>query len=154
MTKKYRKNVGICLLDESGRVFLGNRIGYENAYQMPQGGVDDGEKPLNAALRELFEETGIPAHDIKRLATYPNWLKYQFPPDAIARGNHKGQQQKWYLFLYVGDGNIDVTTAKTPEFDGFCWETPAFAVKNIVDFKRDIYTRVFQKFSDLGFLDF
>ena len=108
----YRPCAGVVLFNTAGQVWVGERLDTPGSWQLPQGGIDDGEDPWTAACRELFEETGIDA--IERLAEYPGWIKYDLPPDLAATkwgGHYRGQQQKWYACRYTGpDAAIDVAT--------------------------------------------
>lgn len=146
----YRPNVGLMVVNPVGHVFAGQRLDHAgNAWQMPQGGIDEGEEPLVAAMRELGEETGISEDLVDLLAETSEWLHYDFPVELAAqlwRGGYRGQKQRWYLFRYLGnDAQINIATEE-PEFSVWRWMEPAEVIKEIVPFKRDIYAQVFRAF--------
>jgi putative (di)nucleoside polyphosphate hydrolase len=147
---KYRRGVGIMLLDAQGRVFAGRRIDTPGAWQMPQGGIDEGETPRQAALRELQEETGTDKADI--LAESRQWLRYDVPVEmqGIAwGGGYRGQEQKWFAMRFRGtDRDIDLA-AHHPEFDAWRWLEPTQLPALIVPFKRALYEAVFEEFAPL-----
>ena len=103
----YRPCVGLVLVNRDGRVFAGQRIDNpEPAWQMPQGGIDEGEAPLEAALRELGEETGIPADAVEVVAETPDWIPYDLPAELVPRlwkGRFRGQRQRWFLMRFLGE---------------------------------------------------
>lgn len=149
----YRPCVGVMLINRQGRVFVGQRMDRDTeAWQMPQGGVDKGEEPAFAALRELQEETGVTPDLVEILAETGGWLTYDLPLDLVPKiwkGRYRGQKQKWYLMRFLGrDDQIDIATGH-PEFSRWRWLLPARLVENIVPFKRDVYTRVVAEFSPL-----
>ena len=112
----YRPNVGLMILNPAGRVFAGQRLDNPGpAWQMPQGGIDDGETPLEAAYRELEEETGIPESAVELVAEAPEWITYDLPLDLVPRiwkGRFRGQKQRWFLMRFHGeDSLIGIATA-------------------------------------------
>lgn len=145
-----RPAVGIALFSTDGRVFVGRRLrGRVGTWQMPQGGIDDGETPLDAALRELAEETGIV--DIVVMGELPEWLTYELPPGLESpprwSARYRGQRQRWFAMRYRGtDADIDLDVAH-PEFDAWRWVTLVEAVDLVVPFKRALYERVAEAFA-------
>jgi putative (di)nucleoside polyphosphate hydrolase len=145
---RYRRGVGIVLLNRPGEVFVGRRVDVaEEAWQPPQGGINPGETPLVAALRELKEETGTDSVEV--IAASRGWITYDVP-DEIAHqawgGSWQGQRQKWFVMLYLGrDDEIDIATDHS-EFSAWRWvplqELPSLAVP----FKRRLYERVTREF--------
>ena len=139
----YRPNVGICVLNRHGQVWVGARSGLgedpehaRHRWQMPQGGIDEGEDALAAALRELEEETSI--RSVRVLTLTPGWLAYDFP-DAYRRKKWRGQRQRWAVVLFEGpEDEIDLNTAD-PEFDAWRWTSVREAVAQVVPFKRGVY---------------
>ena len=148
----YRPCVGIVLASRHGLIFAGQRIdsGFD-AWQMPQGGIDPGEEPLDAARRELCEETGVSAHLAEPKAEMPGWLNYDLPPDLVPRlwgGKFRGQSQKWFLFRFTGsDADINVATPN-PEFSAWKWLSAEDVIANAVWFKTDTYREVMGAFAD------
>ncbi|MEO8529975.1 MAG: RNA pyrophosphohydrolase [Deltaproteobacteria bacterium] len=142
----YRPCVGIMLANADGRIFTGQRIDMPGpAWQMPQGGIDDGETARDAALRELWEETGIPAHLAEIVAQTSTPIHYDLPHDLVPKiwkGRYRGQEQTWFLFRFLGqdsDVNIDTDHA---EFARWKWSEVDRLADEIVPFKRDVYTQV------------
>lgn len=147
----YRHCAGIVLLNGKGAVFAAQRIDMPGAWQMPQGGIDKGESPRQAALRELEEEIGTARGTV--LAETADWLTYDLPPELLCKalkGRYRGQKQKWFAVRFVGlDGDIDIHGVQHPEFDAWRWMTPAAILEAIVPFKREVYDAVFLEFGDL-----
>ncbi len=154
----YRPCVGTTVLDRDGRVFIGRRIdGPEHvdavhAWQMPQGGVDPGEDPWPAALRELYEETNI--RSVEKLGEIDEWLCYDIPRDLVGQawsGKYRGQRQKWYALRFMGDEReIDIAHpagGHEPEFVEWRWEPMQNLPELIVPFKRPVYERVVKEFA-------
>jgi putative (di)nucleoside polyphosphate hydrolase len=154
----YRPCVGITLLNRAGRVFIGRRrngpehVDAAHAWQMPQGGVDPGENPRQAALRELYEETNI--RSVERLGEIKGWLTYDIPAEIIGQawgGKYRGQKQKWYALRFTGDEReIDIAhpgRGHKPEFLAWRWEPIANLPALVVPFKRKVYEQVVAEFS-------
>ena len=117
---------------------------------MPQGGIDKGEAPYAAAIRELWEETGIPAELVELVAEAPEELSYDLPTELIGqiwKGKWRGQRQRWFLFRFLGDdSDVDIATAE-PEFRAWRWADPADLPELIVPFKRELYQQVLAAFA-------
>ena len=148
----YRRGVGVMLINADKLVWVGRRIdNTDEAWQMPQGGIDEGEEPWPAALRELEEETGIPPRLVERLADHPQQLRYELPPALASKlwgGKWKGQLQDWYLARFLGsDEDVDIAT-KHPEFDAWQWVDAHRLPELIVPFKRDMYRAIVDGFAD------
>ena len=149
----YRSNVGIMMVNEKGYVFVGQRLdNNQNAWQMPQGGIDAGEDPETAAYRELLEETGVKKQDVRFVASSSKWLSYDLPEDLIPilwNGKFRGQKQKWFLFNFLGeDGDINIAT-EHPEFSKWKWISKENLLKEIVPFKKSVYENVLKEFKNI-----
>ena len=150
---KYRKNVGMVLINAKGHIFAGKRIDNNtDAWQMPQGGIDDGETPEVAAFRELSEETGLHRSKSRLIGTTSGWLSYDIPIELIPKlwnGQYRGQEQKWFAFEFLGqDSDINIGTEE-PEFSEWAWKSKKDLLSSIVPFKVEVYQKVF---SELGHL--
>ena len=148
----YRPCVGLMVLNRAGQVFVGNRVDQSiESWQMPQGGIDEGEEPWATALRELKEEIGT--SDVELLREHPDWLLYDLPPQLIGvawEGRFRGQKLKWFAVRFKGtDADINV---KTPhqEFSNWKWADIGDLLGLIVPFKRETYAKVIAAFSDLA----
>jgi putative (di)nucleoside polyphosphate hydrolase len=157
----YRPCVGVLVLNGAGLVFIGRRIeGPEHvdathAWQMPQGGIDQGEEPWLAALRELHEETNI--RSVERLGEIADWLQYDIPREIVGqawKGKYRGQTQKWFAMRFTGDDSeIDLAHpagALEPEFSAWRWEPMQNIPSLVVPFKRAVYERVVREFAHLA----
>lgn len=161
----YRPCVGVALFNRDGLVFIGRRkreagpehVDGDRAWQMPQGGIDDGEEPLAAALRELHEETNVPADAVTLLGETRDWLAYDLPPAVMKqawKGRYRGQRQKWFAFGLTGsEAVIDVDAPgggrHKPEFEAWRWERLEALPDLIIPFKRPVYEGVVAAFSGL-----
>lgn len=144
---RYRMGVGIMLINKQARVFIGQRrSSKQEIWQMPQGGIDRGEDPLAAALRELLEETGV--HEVKVLSETSQWYAYDLPKQ-FRRGQYCGQKQKWFLMQFLGADEDIRLDMHHPEFKNWRWIEHVRLVDLIVDFKRDVYKNVLQEFSPI-----
>jgi putative (di)nucleoside polyphosphate hydrolase len=148
----YRRGVGVMLLNPRGKVFVGARIDNpEDAWQMPQGGIDADEEPWATALRELQEETGIAPHLVERIAECPERLRYDLPEEWRSRlwgGQWVGQEQNWFLARFIGqDTDVHIATDH-PEFRQWRWVDPQLLPDLIVPFKRELYQRLLRVFAD------
>jgi putative (di)nucleoside polyphosphate hydrolase len=152
----YRPCVGAALFNEKGLVWLGKRITeskkiqkYE--WQMPQGGIDPGEDPAEAVMRELMEETGTDRAQIYRKSIH--WFNYDLPKNLLRNdrnGNYKGQTQKWFALRFIGsDDDFNLNTHEKPEFSEWCWSSLNAVTHLIVPFKRDVYMNVVNEFKDI-----
>jgi len=148
----YRPCVGIMLVNREGLVFVGRRIDQTiEGWQMPQGGIDDGETPLQAALREMKEEVGTDKAEF--LAEMDEWLAYDLPQHLLGvalHGRYRGQRQKWIALRFTGeDTDIDIRTEE-PEFGVWEWLALEALPRLIVPFKRDTYSKVIAAFRDIA----
>jgi putative (di)nucleoside polyphosphate hydrolase len=150
----YRRNVGAVLFNPAGLVFVARRAvqpgrtSGAGGWQLPQGGLDEGEDPAEAVLRELAEEIGT--SDVTILAEHPEWLSYDLPPEAAKHswgGKYRGQTQKWFALRFRGaDSDIRLDAEQPPEFDAWRWAELAELPGLAVGFKRPIYERLAEDF--------
>lgn len=144
----YRPAVGIVLIKPQKGIFAGKRIGnFSHSWQMPQGGIDKDESALNAAKRELFEETNV--RSIQLLDQIDEWLSYDIPAEYIPNfweGKYQGQKQKWFLMEFLGDDSEINVSTNEPEFSKWNWLSSKEIIDNIVPFKKELYLQIFQKF--------
>jgi putative (di)nucleoside polyphosphate hydrolase len=146
----YRPNVGLMLIGADRRVFVGKRFDSPEAWQMPQGGIDKGETPIEAAARELKEEVGT--SNALLLRESAQWISYDVPGEISKRlwnGRWRGQTQKWFALAFTGrDTELDIT-AHEPEFDEWKWVPASELCGLIIPFKRAVYEAVIEEFADL-----
>jgi putative (di)nucleoside polyphosphate hydrolase len=151
MTLPYRPCVGVMLINAAGLIFAGQRVDTPDAWQMPQGGIDDGERPREAALRELWEETGVTADLVSYVTTSADWVTYDLPPDLLGKvwgGKYGGQRQKWFLYRFTGrDDQVNIATTHA-EFARWQWMRADDLVASIVPFKRHVYEQVTAEFRE------
>ena len=158
----YRPCVGVMLVNAQGLVFVGRRrnkrqpehVAPGHEWQMPQGGIDPGEQPYAAALRELHEETNV--RSVELIAEAPDWYSYDLPQDVAKkawRGGYRGQTQKWFALRFTGDeSEIDIHDpgpGHKPEFDAWRWEEISRLPELIIPFKREVYEQVVAAFAPL-----
>lgn len=146
----YRLGVGMMLVNREGQVFAGKRIDtISEAWQMPQGGIDKGESPRDAALRELYEEVGL--KNVEIIAESKDWFYYDLPTnliDKVWHGKYIGQKQKWFLMKITSDdSHINIATAE-PEFLDWKWVDKNHLPDLIVPFKRDLYNQILAEFAE------
>ena len=150
----YRPNVGLALFSKQGHVWLGRRAGARKddvryAWQMPQGGIDRGETPAQAALRELGEETGLEPGQVELLEEFEPWLFYDFPPALKAKltGPYFGQRQKWFAYRVIGSDTDFRLDRHTVEFDAWKWAKLEDAPGLVIPFKAVVYLEVAKGFA-------
>ena len=146
----YRPCAGVMLMNPAGQVFVGQRKDrFTEAWQMPQGGIDPGEAPAEAALRELEEETGVSRDLVTLVAQTDGWVTYELPHDLVPqlwKGKFRGQEQKWFLMRFNGsDDQINIFTDHQ-EFSAWKWMPVSEVLDSIVPFKRGVYEAVLAEF--------
>lgn len=152
VTLPYRPCVGVVLVNTQGLIFGGERLDTPGAWQMPQGGIDPDETAQDAALRELWEETGVTADLVELQSETRDWVHYDLPEHLVGKlwqGRFRGQKQRWFLMRFQGaDQAIQIET-EHPEFGRWQWMTPDAILASIVPFKRDVYAQVLSEFRAL-----
>ena len=148
--EQYRPNVGIVIFNKDKKIWVGQRVDNDTreGWQLPQGGINFLEDPLNAAIREVYEETGIKS--INKVGSIDDWIKYRLPLDIAKNkwgGKFIGQKQKWYLFYFSGDeSEININISKRPEFSKWKWVEEKYIRDRVTIFRKDVYKKVFQNF--------
>jgi putative (di)nucleoside polyphosphate hydrolase len=150
----FRTNVGIVLMRDTGEVFLGRQVG-GRGWQFPQGGVMAGEGLEEAAYRELHEEIGLSAADVRLVGQTSRWLRYRLPAKYVRRNRHPmciGQKQRWFLLrLKAAEAQFDFSHTAEPEFDQYRWANYWEPVREIIYFKRPVYVRALTELAPLAF---
>ena len=140
----YRPNVAIVVVNARNQVFWGKRV-REHSWQFPQGGINPGETPEQAMLRELHEEVGLLPHHVRILGRTRDWLRYEVPQHWVRRewrGSYRGQKQIWYLLRLTGrDSDVSLRASDHPEFDAWRWHDYWVPLESVIDFKREVYRR-------------
>jgi putative (di)nucleoside polyphosphate hydrolase len=148
-TLPYRLGVGLVIINDESKIFTGLRLDSSKAWQMPQGGIDDNEIPLEAAYREMLEETGIEKSKVVLRKQSKNWYRYDLPKEIQGKfwgGRYRGQSQKWFLFQFNGiDADINIET-KDQEFSDWKWSKKSDMLESIVPFKKSLYKSVLTDF--------
>jgi len=147
----YRPNVGIILANPQGQLFWARRIGRQEAWQFPQGGIQRGESPEQALFRELHEEVGLEPHDVRILACTCGWLHYQLPKRLVRNqpdSHFVGQKQKWFLLMMQSEeSRVRVDHSRHPEFSQWRWVSYWHPLSRVVEFKREVYRRALHELS-------
>ena len=148
LKRPYRSCVGLLVFNKIGQVFCGQRLDNKaEAWQLPQGGIDEGETPIEAGFRELKEETSIV--NVEFVSEYPEWLNYDIPlplANALWEGKFRGQTQRWLLFSFTGiDNEININTSH-PEFKNWEWINPTQLPLKAISFKQEIYSKINKAF--------
>ena len=147
----FRANVGAVITNGSGEVLAFERSDIKGAFQLPQGGLEEGEDPLDAVYREIEEETGIDRSKLTYAAEHPEWLAYELSKETRTKKHGRGQVQKWFLFEFAGtEGDIDVSGPGNREFRSWKWTTLEELIQTVPSFRKPIYTRLRERFK--GFL--
>lgn len=146
----FRPNVGIILTNSRGELLWARRVGGQDAWQFPQGGIKQNESAEQALYRELEEEVGLRPADVEILGVTRGWLRYRLPSRFVRQQQPVciGQKQKWFLLRFLGtDEQINLALNATPEFDHWRWVSYWYPVNNVVAFKRDVYRRALRELS-------
>lgn len=148
----YRPCVGLCLSNAEGLIWAGERINTPGAWQMPQGGIDPGETPETAGLRELTEEIGLLPEHVEIIGQSADWLPYDLPHDLVPKlwkGRFRGQSQKWLHLRLIGPQSAINIATPEPEFATWQWMPAPALLASIVPFKRDLYATILREFSHI-----
>ena len=139
---RFRAGTGALILNKNNEVLAFERTGQTDAWQLPQGGIDLGERSIDGVYREVFEETGITKDEIELIAEHPEWLVYEFP-EHVKLGHYLGQAQKWYIFrLLSPPDSIDLAKAEHNEFQAWRWMSMHDLAEQIIYFKKNVYTKL------------
>ena len=153
----YRLNVGLIIVNNYGKVLICKRKN-SNQWQFPQGGIDEGESPIEAAKREIFEEVGIKPSKIKILGKIKDWVKYEIPKELAKKSFKKkgivGQKQKWFIFKIKSEACISFVNDPDNEFDDFAWVSYWRPIALIVSFKKEVYRNVLAELLPIYFNEF
>lgn len=145
----FRPNVGIIICNDKGQALWARRIGGQDAWQFPQGGIDDNESPEQALYRELYEEVGLEKTDVEILAVTRGWLRYRLPKRLIRRHSNPlciGQKQKWYLLRMLCDeSKVCLNKIGSAEFDHWKWVNYWYPIGKVVSFKQEVYRRALKE---------
>jgi len=145
----FRPNVGIVVANDTGQVLWARRVGGKDAWQFPQGGINDGETPEQALFRELDEEVGLSEQEVQVLGCTQGWLRYRLPRRFVRRNQEPvciGQKQKWYLLrLLAQDDAVTLDANHKPEFDHWQWVSYWYPLNQVVAFKREVYRRAMKE---------
>lgn len=148
-TDGFRPNVGIILANDEGQLLWARRIGGQDAWQFPQGGIKQGEDPEVALYRELEEEIGLTEKDVSVLAVTKGWLRYRLPKKLVRAKQSPlciGQKQKWFLLkLESEESFIHIDSGETPEFDRWEWVSYWYPLSKVVSFKREVYRKALKE---------
>ncbi len=152
MNKKYRRCVGIMILNDKNEILVGRRIDHPSGYwQMPQGGIDKNEIPEEAVWREMMEEVGT--NEVELISTSSKWFTYNIPKDTLKTlpwgEKYIGQTQKWFVFRLIGDDSKINIETENPEFSEWKWANFDSIADSIVPFKREVYKKVLNEFKKL-----
>lgn len=149
--KDYRKGVGACIFNKDNKVLVAERLDLPGAWQLMQGGIDEGEQPQKALFREILEELGIKENQLEIIGQASHWLSYDFPHEAYAfNGQYKGQSQLWFALRFLGeDKDIDLNYSSHPEFSQIKWVELKELSSLAVDFKKHIYEAIIAEFKGL-----
>lgn len=149
----FRANVGIIVTNGQGKLLWAKRMRNQYAWQFPQGGIGRNESPIDAMYRELKEELGIDAEDVKLLAESKRWLRYRLPHRFQRFDDNAhcvGQKQKWFLLeLIADDTSVKLDASDHPEFDQWCWVDYWYPIKQVIYFKRYVYRQVLEEFAEI-----
>ncbi|AFU99847.1 RNA pyrophosphohydrolase [Simiduia agarivorans] len=149
----FRPNVGIIVTNDRGQVLWARRVGGQDAWQFPQGGINPDESVEQALYRELHEEVGLTADQVEILGSTRGWLRYLLPKKLLRKNSSPvciGQKQRWFLLrLKADDGAIDLHTQKKDEFDHWRWVSYWYPLGKVVSFKRDVYRKALRELAPL-----